>query len=421
MIKHFSKLMLTALFVATGICLSSCSDQKDTDEPIISNEPIFTSDFDKEAATMSYGSKGKSWPYMEEFEGWINHLGNGSEKVSYTGQKISIRTNQSSKGDLSQYEGSGVNNIFFSTAPNFFTINDIKVNSRNLHLCFGAQRYAQGASNDFLKSDFEIRVSADKQTWSQPLTYSFSKEDVPGTWRKADMDFTLPEGVGEISIRFVAKMSSVNRLDDVLLTQGRGGQEVVFGGDETIRVSSIKEVLAGEIDHIYRIKGQIIGTHDKGFLVKDETGIILVFKKKHGMVTGSTVEIQGATTTYGGMKQFGETSEITFVADGTYNQPAPEVFDGSRFDEYMKNPSIRYIQYEGVMTSYRDDIWQWHNNVTVAGTDVLGAIMYPARSINIQQFENKHVKVTGYAIGGKETADGKKLLNTMVIGMEEVK
>ena len=424
--NRFTTKFLLAIFVfIAGLSQISCSDKTLPDapeetEPEISTEPIFTSDFDKELSDKTYGSKGNAWPYMDEFDGWINHKGNGVRKVTYEGQKISIRTNQSSLGEYSLYEGSGKNNIFFSTAPNFFTIKDIEVNSKNLKLSFGAQRYAQGASNSFMKSDFEIRVSADNETWSQALEYEFLQEDEFGQWRQAVLDFTLPEGVTSISIRFVAKMSSVNRLDDVLLMQGKGGQQVVFGGDETVKLSSIKEVLAGEIDHIYKIKGQIIGTHDKGFLVKDDSGIILVFKKKHEMSIGSTVEIEGATTTYGGMKQFGETSEIKVLSTGTYEQPAPEDFKAADFDAYMDKPSIRYIRYEGLMTSYRDQIYQWHNNVTVDGTDVIGAIMYPSRDMNIQQYENKRIRVTGYAVGAKTTSDGKKLLNTMALSIEKL-
>lgn len=421
--KHFSRFLLAAVLISAGFFPVSCSEKQIEDhsgDDIISDEPIFSSNFDKTLAEKNYGNKHSSWPFLDDFDGWINHTGNGAEKITYEGQMISIRTNQSSVGEFSLYDGSGKNNIFFSTAPNFFIIKNIAINSRNLHLTFGAQRYAQGASNQFLKSDFEIRVSQDNETWSQALCYDFLQKDEGGMWRQAVLDFTLPEGVTEISIKFVAKMSSVNRLDDVLLKQGKGGQEVVFGGDETIKLSSIKDVLQAETDHIYKIKGQIIGTHDKGFLVQDETGVILVFKKKHKMKIGSTVEIEGATTTYGSMVQFGETSEIKVLSEGTYKQPEAEMFKATEFEAYMKNPDIRYITYEGLMTSYRDQIYQWHNNVQVEGTEVIGAIMYPSHSLNIKQYENKHIRVTGYAVGANVAKDGKKLINTMALTIQEI-
>lgn len=380
---------------------------------------IYFSNFDKSPATQDYqhGNR-KEWPWLTDFDGWVNHKGSGVEKVTYDSKNMYARTNQSSNGELSYYDGSGMNNIFFSTAPNYFTINDIAVNTQNLKLTFGAQRYAQGASNEFLKSDFVVRVSQDGETWSQSLKYDFDKEDGFGQWRVATLNFSIPAGVKNLSIKFEAKMSSVNRIDDVLLIEGEGGQMAEFGAQEIVEKSTIAEVIAAPVDNIYKIEGQIIGTHDKGFLVKDETGVILVFKKKHGQKVGSTITVEGVTTEYAGMKQFGETSTITLIGEGTYTQPQPEVLDGKKMEEYAKNPTIKYIQYEGLMTSFQDEIYQLHNNVAVDGTDIIGAIMFPAKELNIKDYDNKKIRVTGYALGMSTSADKKQLLNTMVISIE---
>ena len=159
---------------------------------------IFYSNFDADLASQTFGDGGQ-WPYLDQFEGWKNEKGSGVSAVAYEYQSVSCRTNQSSKGDLSLYDGSGKNNIFFSTAPSYLTIGNIAVSAKNLTLSFGAQRYSQGASNAFIKSDFEVRVSEDGQVWSQALDYSFGEvEDVPGQWRLASVDFTLPDGVNSL-------------------------------------------------------------------------------------------------------------------------------------------------------------------------------------------------------------------------------
>ena len=159
---------------------------------------IYYNDFDADLASQTFGDGGK-WPYLDQFEGWKNGKGSGAAAVAYEFQSVSCRTNQSSKGELSLYDGSGKNNIFFSTAPAYLTIGNIAVSDRNLRLSFGAQRYSQGASNAFIKSDFEVRVSADGELWSQALAYDFGEvEDVPGEWRLATADFTLPEGVNTL-------------------------------------------------------------------------------------------------------------------------------------------------------------------------------------------------------------------------------
>lgn len=377
---------------------------------------IFYSTFDKELASQTYGD-GSKWPYLDDFEGWINHKGSGVANVSYEYKSMSARTNQSSKGDLSLYDGSGKNNIFFSTAPNYFTIQKIDVPSQNLKLSFGAQRYAQGASNKFVKSDFLVRLSADGQLWSQTLDYDFgSVADVEGEWRLASADFTLPAGTNTLYIKFEAKMSSVNRIDDVLLTAGNGGQVIEFGKEEVTPLSTIAAVIAAPIDEVYKVEGQVIGTHTKGFLVKDATGTILVFKKNHGAMVGDKVTVEGATTEYGGMKQFGETSEITKTGTGTYTQPQPTEFAAAQFDAYVGNPTIQYVKYEGDLTSYRDNIYQMHYNVAVEGTNVVGTVAYPNSNLNIDNFVGRKIIITGYTVGVSGTDT--KYLNTMTTSIE---
>lgn len=365
---------------------------------------IFYSTFDKELATQSYESS-TGWPYLDEFDGWINHKGSGVANVTYDYKSMSVRTNQSSKGSLSNYEGSGKNNMFFSTAPTYFTIEKIDVPAEKLRLSFGVQRYAQGANNTFIKSDFIVRLSADGQTWSQMVDYDFDGvQDVPGEWRLASADFTLPAGTKTLYIKFEAKYPSVSRIDDVLLVAGQGGQEIVFGAEEEVPISTIAQIIAGDVDKIYKAEGQVIGIHDKGFLVKDDTGIILVFKKKHGAKVGDLVTIEGATSEYGGMKQFGETTELKVKGNQPYTQPQPITFAAADFEAYVKNPTIKYIEYVGDLTSVAGEYFQWYYHVSVQGTDIIGNIAYPLEEMDILKYVNREVKVKGYAIGSSGTS-----------------
>ncbi|MGM9748748.1 MAG: hypothetical protein ACI3ZN_08090 [Candidatus Cryptobacteroides sp.] len=381
-------------------------------EEVVPEGAIYYNTFDQKLASQTFGDGGQ-WPYLDEFEGWKNQKGSGVANVEYEFQKMSARTNQSSKGSLSLYDGSGKNNLFFSTAPNYFTICKIDVPSEKLKLSFGAQRYSQGAANTFIKSDFEVRLSANGEVWSQALDYDFNGvEDEPGQWRLASADFTLPAGTKTLYIKFEAKLSSVNRIDDVLLVEGKGGQQIEFGKEDEIKLSTIAEVHNSPVDAKYRVEGTVICTHYKGFLVKDNTGIILCFKKKHGRSVGEKVMLTGATSVYGGLKQFGETTEVEVTGSETVTNPEPVEFKGADFTQYAAKPEIKYITYKGYLTATRDNYYQWHYNVAVDGTDVVGSVSYPNDDLNIRSFENKNVIVTGYAIGvsGSDT----KYLNTMV-------
>ena len=191
-------------------------------------EIAYANNFDKEAATQTYGS-GNSWPYTDQFEGWKNESGYGIADVTYTTSGISVRNNSNSNNNYSDYAGSGVNNLLFSSNSNF-TIEKIAVNSVNLRLTFGTERYAYGEDdNTFNHDEFKVQLSNDGTNWSAPLTYTFAMGvDPNGRWDLASSDFSLPEGTTSLYIRFRSTLSGAHRLDDVTLLEGAGGQAVTF-------------------------------------------------------------------------------------------------------------------------------------------------------------------------------------------------
>ena len=231
---------------------------------------IYYNTFDKEVAVQDsekYGTT-KGWPWLDQFDGWKNEKGTGASAVEYDYQEMSVRTNQESKGSLSTYDGSGNNNIFFGGStekPNWFTIGKISVPSQNLRLSFGAQYYSQGSANTFIKSNFTVQLSEDGSTWSPALDYDFGgvEDTHEGKWRLAVADFTLPAGTKTLYIKFAAKSFSVNRLDDVLLVEGNGGQQVEFGKEVETPLSNISDVLNSPVDETYKIQGTVMAIHTK--------------------------------------------------------------------------------------------------------------------------------------------------------------
>ncbi len=395
-------------------------------EEVIPEGAIYYNTFDKEIATQDsekYGTT-KGWPWLDQFDGWKNEKGTGASAVEYDYKEMSVRTNQESKGSLSTYEGSGNNNIFFGGStenPNWFTIGKIAVPSQNLRLSFGAQYYSQGSANTFIKSNFTVQLSADGSTWSPALDYDFGgvEDTHEGKWRLAVADFTLPAGTNTLYIKFAAKSFSVNRLDDVLLVEGNGGQQVEFGKDVETPLSTISEVLASPVDETYKIQGTVMAIHTKGFLVKDDTGSILVFMKGHTMTAGDNVTVEGPTTEYGGMKQFDGTSVVTVSSHSDVTYPTPEEFKAAQFNSYVDNLTVKYVTYTGTLKSTQDQIYQWHYNVTVDGTDVQGTISYPESRFNISKYDGVKIIVCGYLLGVTES-DGVKYVTTMATSIEPV-
>ena len=76
----------------------SNATEKDFGKPIGGNQgggesdgtAIYSNNYDKEAATKTYGS-GSSWPYLDQFAGWMNAAGTGAANVTYRSEQHLLR------------------------------------------------------------------------------------------------------------------------------------------------------------------------------------------------------------------------------------------------------------------------------------------------------------------------------------------
>ena len=160
--------------------------------PPPTGDPIYANNFDKELAQK--GSSG--WDtWLDKFEGWKNETGTGIANVSYESSGASARTvGKDSASDMSDYEGSGGNNVFFGSNA-YFTIGNLDLGGKtNLRLSFGTERYGQDdPDNTWNPAEFEIELSNNGTAWSKPITVNFAKGSAPvGRWDLAIADFTLP-------------------------------------------------------------------------------------------------------------------------------------------------------------------------------------------------------------------------------------
>ena len=309
--------------------------------PPPTGDAIYANDFDKEQATKTYGSKGESWPYLDQFNGWENHSGTGADAVTYSYNGMSARANSTSNSDYSDYEGSGANNLFFGASA-VFTIEKISIGARNLKLSFGAERYSQDAGSDFIHDDFRVQLSNDGSAWSSPIIYSFAKGvDPSGRWDLATADFTLPENTTTLYIRFTSNVDSAHRLDDVTLAEGVGGQQISFDGDtptpgETV-TTTIPELIA-LCEAAGSTQKVINETKDYCFEA------VVVTDKEGGNFNGQNLQVMtpGATTAKNG---------ITLYGSGKYTDPYDDGFTfvkGDKVKVTLKKGEARIVSYNGL-------------------------------------------------------------------------
>lgn len=236
---------------------------------------------------------------------------------------------------------------------------------------------------------------------STDYIYITEPASVSSEWEQATCTFELTEDTELALIIMNSKNGNGNAIlvDDVTLTTADGG--LVEGGSEEepetpAEPKTIAEVLAAGTQSNTATSGTVVATYARGFLISDGTGHILTYLgTESGLVVGDVVTVTGATSVYGGLLQFGNTSTFEKTGTAEFTQPEPEVLDGAAMDAYLSAPSVKYVQYTGTLT-----ISGYYYNVTIDGASAaIGSIAYPAEGLVDASLDGKKITVTGYAIG----------------------
>ena len=236
---------------------------------------------------------------------------------------------------------------------------------------------------------------------STDYIYITEPASVSSEWEQATCTFELTEDTELALIIMNSKNGNGNAIlvDDVTLTTADGG--LVEGGSEEepetpAEPKTIAEVLAAGTQSNTATSGTVVATYARGFLISDGTGHILTYLgTESGLVVGDVVTVTGATSVYGGLLQFGNTSTFEKTGTAEFTQPEPEVLDGAAMDAYLSAPSVKYVQYTGTLS-----ISGYYYNVTIDGASAaIGSIAYPAEGLVDTSLDGKKITVTGYAIG----------------------
>lgn len=250
-------------------------------------------------------------------------------------------------------------------------------------------------------------------------TYNYLTEaaSVSAEWTEVSCEFTL-NATTEIALVIMNSKNGGGAsilVDDVALTTADGGlaDGSEEGGEEEKPVSgTIAEIIAAGAQSTASTSGTVVATYARGFLIGDGTGYILTYVgSDSGLAVGDVVTVSGATSMYGGLLQFGNTSTFEKTGTAEYTQPEPEVLDAAAMDAYLAAPTIKYVQYTGTLT-----ISGYYYNVAIEGAETaIGSISYPAEGLVNADWNEKEITVTGFLIG----CSSSKYVNTMAVSVVE--
>lgn len=179
------------------------------------------------------------------------------------------------------------------------------------------------------------------------------------------------------------------------------------GGEGEVSYTALSDVVANTSGGEYTVKGEVVATYGRGFLLSDKTASILVYLNTvSNFSVGDIVSVVGKTSQYSGLMQFPANSEVTFLERSeTFAYPAKaETLDGAALDALAAAPSVKYISFNGTLSISGN-----YYNIAVDGATRQGSISYPMGGIINGELNGKDVTVTGYFIGSSS-----KFANVMV-------
>lgn len=238
-------------------------------------------------------------------------------------------------------------------------------------------------------------------------TYELTAEDYQTVWGNGDADYLTPSKSPDKNLPKVLAVAIENPVpgDNVVVTYKYSDTEPgTGGGGEGETFDKVSDVIAaGPGD--YKIKGTVVATYGRGFLVSDGTAPILVFLGSNSNAVGDIVTVEGTTTEFNGMSQFPNTAVVTKVGVEEYTQPVPDQWGAPEMDAYLTGASVLYISYTGTLSISGN-----YYNVNIEGAaKAVGSIQYPAGDLIDASLNGQKVIVTGYVIG----VSGDKYVSTM--------
>ena len=238
--------------------------------------------------------------------------------------------------------------------------------------------------------------------------YELTDKDYKAVWGESiKASFLSPSSLSKIPVLLNENISGAEKGDMVVVNYAYSDLEPSTGGNsgEEVSYTKISDVIANTGGAEYTVKGEVIATYGRGFLVGDGTASILVYLNAPANYSvGDVVSVSGTTSSYSGLMQFPNTSEVTLLERNTsFAFPTPVNMTGAELESYMDAPSVKYVSYKGTLSVSGN-----YYNIAIEGAKRQGSISYPVAGMIDPALNGKEVTVTGYLIGGSS-----KFINIM--------
>lgn len=360
---------------------------------------------------------GNYWPYTDQFTGWSRKGSLDQSDVTYSGSGTTVSNSGKNYAPADDERGvvSDAPYTYMGKASNVLNIENVNIGSNtSFTFTFTAQVQASYGSGPtftaMTPSMVKLAVAAGELDYA-PVEYTV-KQVATGSWYLCTAEFKLPATVttDKISIRFdsfayAAGKADQLRMDDFTLYAGGNGAELQ---PETAKVVTIDQITDTSL---YEVQGAtVVATYQRGFVIQDATGAILVYKSED-VAVGDVVTVSGKVSEFGGALQFSNAT-VTKTGSTTYTPGTPEAVTSENIESMMTSPKVQYVKMTGKLVvdgSYNNVIFDFHDTYQ-------GSISYPNEDLNVSSFNGKTVEVLGWFVN----VSSNKYLTIVATAISEV-
>ena len=139
--------------------------------------------------------------------------------------------------------------------------------------------------------------------------------------------------------------------------------------------------------------GVVVANHKEGFLIKDSTGLILVYRGADTEIpaVGTKVTVYGTLSVYGGVTQFNKGTLYGVLGKEEVTYPEATVLDKDTYEALVDSTTISYYKLRAKLS-----ISGKYHNLLVNGSTIQGSLASP--SGDLTALDGKYVDVEGYFI-----------------------
>lgn len=237
---------------------------------------------------------------------------------------------------------------------------------------------------------------------------------------EAELQITKPEWVsinveGNVLTAIVAANETTEILEgEIVLTYGESTVTipVAQAAAEKPAATPISEIIAGGAGE-YIAEGTVVATYQQGFILSDGTAEMLVYVGSNATIPaiGKTVKVEGSTSIYNGMLQFGAGATITETGEAEVKTSTPIALDGAAMNS-LSYTTPTFVSFTGVYSA--------DNTVAVEGATITVALSNPNAELGLAELNKYTLAFEGWYTGSYNTKAYFVVTSVKVVAEPEV-